>query len=1067
MKVLLLKVDFMKKLFFVFTCFLLSSWMAISQTKQAAGTVRDETGEPVIGATVIAKGTSAGTVTKSDGTFSLEVPETVTTLLIRYIGYTDAEVNVSGNVALTLLPDAKQLDEVIVVAFGSSTKRSFTGSAAVIRSEDIYKRQSSNLSNSLAGQVAGVQGISSNGQPGKGSSIRIRGIGSMYASNNPLYVIDGMPYDGSLAAVNNADIESITVLKDAASNALYGARGANGVIMITTKRGKNREAQIQVDAKWGSNSRAVPSYRVMTDPGMYYEKYYEALYNSRFCVNGNAAAAHDFAGKTLLDASNGGLGYLVYTVPEGERLIGTDGKLNPAATPGYSDGKNTFLADNWYRELFNSGNLRQEYNVSISGNDDKFRFYASAGYLEDGGIIQNSDFTRLSTRLNAEYQAKKWLKIGINMSYARTQSRDPDDQTNTVSSKNIFFLTTSIAPIYPLYVRDGEGQVMKDRNGFTVYDYGDGKTTAARRPFMSRSNPASAIALDMRDYESDVFSGKYSVAIDIYPGLKATANFGLYASNERIRQLKNPYYGQFAEMGGQVNAKHTRFFSVNRQYLLTYTNGFDGHNVDLLAGYERYDYKSRFLQGSKVKLFQPDVAEISNAILQPSVGSSSAYYATSGFLARAQYDYDGKYFASLSYRRDGSSVFHPDRRWGNFWSAGLAWIVNREKFMEALPVFNLLKVKASYGAQGNDNLQSNGSRNRYPYLDQYEVSESNGEFSTSLTFKGNKDITWETSHNFNTGIDFSLLNERLGGSVEFFSRKTKDMLYYRPVPPSFGYSQLPVNIGSLRNSGLEVELHGDVIKNRFLDWKVYANLTCWQNRIIRLDPSLNGKWISGSYIYREGGSLNNFYIRRPAGVDKETGEALWYKDVKDADGKVTGQTTTRLWAEGTPYESGDVSPKVYGGFGTSVEVKGFDFSVAFTYQLGGRVYDNTYANLMHSGNSTGENWHRDILNSWTPEKRNTNVPRVNVLDDNVNSTSSRFLIRSDFLGLQNITLGYTLPANITGRAKIGRLRIYGVADNVFLFSARRGFDPRQGFKTSSAAYYSPVRSISGGINLSF
>jgi TonB-linked SusC/RagA family outer membrane protein len=1057
----------MKKLFFIFTCFFIANYMAVAQNRLVSGIVRDETGEPVIGASVIAKGTSAGTVTRSDGAFSFEVPEAVETLLIRYIGYGDAEVQATDGAVITLSLDSRQLDEVIVVAFGSTTRRSFTGSAAVIKSEDIYRRQTSNLTNSLAGQVAGVQGFASNGQPGTGSSIRIRGIGSMYASNSPLYVIDGIPYDGSISALNNADVESITVLKDAASNALYGARGANGVILITTKKGKSGDARINMDAKWGGNSRAIPSYRVMTEPGMYYEKYYEALYNSRFLANGNATAAHDYANKTLLNASNGGLGYTVYTVPDGQRLIGTDGKLNPNAVPGYSDGKNTFLADNWYRELFKSNNLRQEYNLDVSGNDGKFDFYASAGYLNDSGIIENSDFSRLSTRLNATYKARKGLTVGANMTYALTIGHVPQEQTNTSSSGNLFFLTSSIAPIYPLYIRDAEGRIRKDSNGFTMYDYGDGKSAAAIRPFMSQSNPASAIALDTRRYESDVFSGKYFVTIDIYPGLKATANFGLHAFNQRLNESSNPFYGQYADKGGHVSVEHTRFFSANRQYLLTYTNGFDGHNLDFLAGYERYNYKSQSLSGSKTKLFQPDVAEIGNAILQPKTSSSSAHYATSGFLARAQYEYDSKYYLSLSYRHDGSSVFHPDRRWGNFWSTGLAWNMNEESFMQQQTVFNLLKIKISYGAQGNDNLQYSGSRNLYPYQDQYVIQESNGEFSTKLSFKGNRDITWETSYNFNTGIDFSLLKERLSGSLEFFSRTTKDMLYYKPVSPSFGYSSLPVNIGSLRNSGFEIELRGKVIKNRLLAWNIYANASYWRNRIIKLDPSLNGKWISGSYIYREGSSLNNFYLRKYAGVDPDTGESLWYKEEKDGTGKVTGQSPTRLWAEATSFECGDTAPDLYGGFGTSLDVKGFDFSIAFVYQLGGKVYDNTYARLMHSGSSTGENWHTDILKSWTPENRKTNVPRVNTLDSGAGKASDRFLVSSNYLSLQNITLGYTLPANLTGRLKIGKLRIYAVADNVFLSSARRGLDPRQGFNVSNAAYYSPIRSISGGINLSF
>lgn len=1026
-------------------------------------------GEPVIGATIMLKGTSQGTISDADGTFSINISGESKVLVFSFIGMKTIEKQAQDGMIVSLESDASVLDEVMVVAFGTTTKKSFTGSAAVVKSDDLNKRQSSNVTNNLAGQVAGVQGVSSNGQPGQGTKIRIRGIGSMNASNEPLYIVDGVPYDSNISAISNSDIESVTVLKDAASNALYGARGANGVIIITTKRGKTKEAKITVDAKWGSNSRAVPSYSVMTDPGMYYETFYRALYNSK--ITDGAEAAHNFANKNLLDASNGGLGYQVYSIPDGQRLVGTNFKLNPKATLGYSDGKFTYRADNWYDELFKADNLRQEYNVSASGSTDALTYYASIGMLDDTGIIENSDFSRLSTRVNVDYQAKKWLKIGTNMSYVKAQSRYPGEQTSTNSSGNLFFLTSNIAPIYPLYVRDAEGNVMIDSNGFTVYDYGDGKTSPAKRPFMSQSNPASAIALNKEKYDADYFVGKWYATAELYKGLKATINYGLTSANERYNYTLNPYYGQFASMGGAAGVEQSRFYSINQQYLLTYVNNFGLHNIDLLAGYESYTFTNSNVYGYKTKLFQPDVAEISNAILQPTTGSSTTTYATMGFLGRALYDYDSKYFASLSFRRDGSSSFAPENRWGNFWSIGLAWDMASEDFMSGIDVVNMLKLKASYGAQGNDKLYYAGSSiiNFYPYQDQFTVSENNGEFATARSYKGNSDITWETSHNFNAGVDFSLFDERLSGTIEAFSRRTEDMLYFKPVPESLGFSVLPVNVGSVRNSGLELDLHYDIVSTNDLTWNVYGNLTYFKNKIIKLDAALNGQWIDGTRMYKEGESMYNFYIRKTAGVDPQTGEALWVKDVKDSNGDVIGTTTTSVWSDGTQYETGDILPKVYGGFGTSLDFYGFDFSVAFAYQLGGKLYDNSYANLMHTGygSDAGRNWHTDILNMWTPENTNTDVPRVNSNDVYSNYTSDRFLISSDYLSLQNITLGYSLPSRLLDKIKISTLRVYAVADNVWVFAARKGLDPRQSYTTSNTELYTPIRSISGGISITF
>ena len=1047
-----------------------------AQTQTIMGKVVDAaTGEPIIGASVVVEGTSTGSITDVDGDFAVNCTPGAK-LMVSFIGMKTIEVDAKDGMVVELQENTSELDEVMVVAFGTTTKKSFTGSASVVKSEDIEKRQSSNVTNTLAGTVAGVTAQSSNGQPGTISSIKIRGIGSINASTAPLYVIDGMPAESDyVATISNSDIESVTVLKDAASSALYGARGANGVILITTKRGTSKDAKITVEGKWGSNQRALPNYNVMTDPGMYYEKHYEALYISQ--LSKGSQYAHDYANKYLLDPNNNGLGYLVYTIPEGERLIGTNGKLNPNAVLGYNDGQNYFIPDNWFDELFKTDNLRQEYNLNISGSSDKFNYYGSFGYLDDSGLMENSDYSRFTSRINLEYQAKKWLKIGTNMNYANSIQHYPDDQTDSGSSGNLFYVANFMAPIYPLYLRDADGNIMIDSNGYTMYDYGDATVANATRAFMNQSNPASAIELNKSLYKSHMFTGNFYATAELYDGLKATAKVALGYFGTRYQSTLNPYYGQFANMGGQAYVYAANSLTVNQQYLLTYNKTFASvHNIDLLAGYEIYNYTVSSLSGTKTKLFNPDIAEVSNAILDPNTSSSTNYYCAQGFLAQAKYDYDNKYYVSASYRRDASSRFAAGHRWGNFWSVGGAWDIKSESFMDAIDQVNLLKLKLSYGAQGNDDLNAGF----YPYATQYTLTNNNGDFAAQVTYQGNEDITWETSYNLNGGIDFSLFDERFGGTIEGYWRRTEDMLYYKPINPSLGYAEMPVNVGSVSNAGVEIELNGDVVKTRNVTWNIYANLSYNKNKVIALDESLKGELIDGSYIFKEGEAMRQFYIREYAGVNPENGASMWYMDqekvdkttgevMKDSEGNpIMEKVPTEDYTKATRYAQGDLLPKVYGGFGTTLHAYGFDLSVACSYQLGGKLYDNTYASLMHNGRSAGTNWHIDILNSWTPDNTETDVPRLNPSDTYTTSVSDRFLISSNYLSLQNITIGYTLPSKWTKKLQIEKVRLYGVADNIALVSARQGLDPRQGYLTSSSSsMYSPIRSISGGISITF
>ena len=1058
-----------RKLMLLLACLFVGIGLVTAQTQKVTGVViSEEDGQPVIGASVLVKGTQIGAITGVDGDFTLpNVPSSAKTLVISYIGMQTQEVDIKPNIKVFMRSDSEMLDEVMVVAYGTAKKSAFTGSASVIKSETLEKRQVSNLSNALSGTVSGVQTQSTNGQPGTSATVRIRGIGSMYASNNPLYVVDGIPYEGDISAVNSQDIESMTVLKDAAAAALYGARGANGVILVTTKKGKSGDTQISLDARWGVNSRLVKNYDVLQNANTYMETAYSALYNGYLYNSGyTAERAYQLANADLFPK----LGYQVYTIPDGQYLIGRNGKLNPYATLGYSDGDYYYTPDNWSDEMFQS-NLRQEYNLSVSGGSDKLSYYLSASYLNDEGIIENSGFERISTRMNVDYQAKKWLKLGVNLSYSNVTSRSPGDQDTdaATSSGNAFFVGNFIAPIYPMYVRNADGSFQYNANtGYHVYDYGDGSSTNFTRNFMSMSNPMSGFLYDTEKYLMDILNGKWYAKIDIIDGLSLTASLGLHINNTRQHSVGNKYYGQSASYGGSVMQYSSRVYSLDQQYLLNYKKTFGNHNLDILAGYESMDFntESHYILG--YNMYSDKNWTASNVIDRKNGSGSYNEYATIGIITRASYDFNEKYYGSVSYRRDASSRFHPDNRWGNFWSVSAAWDMAKENFISQYDWINMLKLKASFGQQGNDNLYYKGYTNYYPYLDQFTVSGSDGVFSDGvLYYKGSKDITWETSNSFNVGVDFALLGGRIDGTIEYFNRQTKDMLYYKPVAMSNGYTQLPMNIGSVRNSGVEIELNYTPIETNDLKWVINWNGTLMKNKILELHPDLKGEMIDGSYIYREGESLYQMYLTKYAGVDPDSGEALYW--AKDENGVEYKDKDWSAAYNSNRQASGDLLPTIYGGVGTTLEFRGFDFSIQCAYQLGGTIYDSGYQAFMHGGDShyMGYNWHKDILNAWTPENRNTNIPRVDAIDKYTNSSSDRWLTSSDYFSINNITLGYTLPKRWLRSLGIGSLRIYGAADNVALFSARKGLDPRMSYTTASTDRYTPIRTISGGLKVTF
>ena len=1043
----------------------LSTSMAFAQSQISGNVTASEDGSPVIGASIKVVGTNTGTVTDIDGNFTLSAPAGAK-LEITYIGMQSKSVKAGKNMKIVLDADNHSLDEVMVVAYGTAKKSSFTGSAAVLKSDEIAKISNSNAVSALTGKVSGVQINAATGQPGQESfNIRVRGISSINAGNAPLIVVDGSPYDGDMNSINPSDIASMTVLKDAASAALYGARGANGVVIITTKSGREGSTSFTFDAKWGSNSKALPDYNIVKSPAKYYETWYAALNNyAQNKLGYSANEAYGWANKNMINSADYGLNYNVYSVPTGENLIGVNGKLNPNATLGnvinYKGQEYMLMPDDWRDATYQNG-LRQEYTLTATANSTQGSFYGSANYLKNEGITMGSDYARFTGRMKADYQIKSWLKVSGNMNYTHSNSNYLGSDGDSGDSGNMFAVN-SVAPIYPLYIRDGKGNIMLNQTTkMNSYDYGDGTVIGLMRPIFQQSNPISDVQLETNNVEGNAFNAVGSAEVRFLKDFKFTSTNSTMVDESRQSNLSQPFFGQPAKSNGYVSKAHTRRWSYNFQQLLNWHHQFGEHDVEAMVGHEYYRTRYYVLAGSKSNIFSIYNSELDAAIVDGSISSYTTDYNTEGFFGRAQYNYSQKYFGSFSYRRDASSRFDPDNRWGNFWSFGGAWILSKEKWFESSWI-DELKLKASYGEQGNDNIGD------YLYTDRYSIGNSNGSISLKpSSTKGNRKISWEKGGNLNIGTEFSLWKGRLTGSVEYFYRKTTDMLAFFSLPVSYGYSGYYDNVGDMRNSGVELELNGDIIRTKDFTWSANFNFTAYKNKITSMPEekkaiTVDGVrgYAGGGYFYGEGQPIYTWYMAKYAGVDKETGEALYYKDSEN------GETTTTNASEATMHLCGTALPDAYGGFGTSVSYKGFDFSMDFTYQLGGKIYDSSYSSLMSI--SRGRSFHADLLDAWTPSNTSSDIPRIQYGDSYAAYTSDRFLVSGSYLSLQDVTLGYTLPRALCSKIGINKVRVYATGSNLWLWSKRQGLDPRQSITgATSNAYYSPIRTISGGITVTF
>ncbi len=1037
---------------------------SFAQEKTVTGVVSDALG-PLAGANVIVKGTNKGTTTDFNGGYSIKA-SAGDVLVFTYVGMDDSTITVGdSNTYNVTLQSGVNLEEVVVVAYGVQKKESVTGSIAEVKSKDIAKITSGNVLQGLVGKVAGVQVINNNGMPGDPPVIRFRGIGSLNASAAPLYVVDGVPFNGDIASISSQDIESMTFLKDASAAALYGNRGANGVIIVTTKKGKLGATKITFDSKVGFVNRAVKEYDLMTGQKEYYEAYFQAYKNDLMFNGPNLpeAQAAALAANDLITGSNG-LNYNAYNVPNDQLINPATGQLNPNARLKYNE--------DWSDFLFGDG-LFSQSNLSISGGNEKTKHFLSLGYEKNEGYVVNSGFEKITSRLSIDSQIAKNFRMGGTTSYTHNSQDYNDGYTGGSAYSNPFAWTRAVAPIYPVYLYDNAGNPVFAANGSQVYDDGTGYNGTPGfpvRPYGSLQHPYATAIYDIKEYRTDNLYSSVFLDVELLKGLTFTYTITGDLFTQYDRSLDTPLYGDAVGAGGRISYSNDRRIALTNQQLLKYDKSFGNHNFNLLLGHESLDRRNDYVSADRSKLLLPDSPYVDQAgVLQGNTGGGNSY-ALEGFFSRLTYDFNGKYFLNGSFRRDASSRFAPENRWGNFYGLGGAWIASKESFLSDVSWLSNLKLKASYGEQGNDNIGF-----ELPYLYSYTVNVTT-DTSLPISFTGsptqeNRNISWEKNANLNAGFDLGLFNNRLTVEAEFFQRKIYDMLYLRPLGPSAGYVNIPENNGDMQNTGFEVTLNADIIRKDKFNLSFNFNTTHYENKITRLPESLlkNNGQVNGLYLRQEGGSVYDYYLREFVGVNPVNGNAQFKTNFNPTTGvREEGATfITEDYTEAEQRETGKSAlVDFYGGFGLNADYHGFDVGINFAYQVGGYGYDGTYMARMSP--DRGENFHRDFANTWTPQNTSATLPRVDIADTRLNyGTSTLGLIKSDYLSIQNISFGYTFDSKVADVLGLSQLRLYGLVDNVHLWSKRQGYDPRLSLTGGTDSKYSLLRTISFGLNVQF
>lgn len=1073
---------------FLLVC-LLTVQVAVAQ-QTVSGSVTDESGIPLPGATVIEKGTRNGTASDFDGNYSISVGANAV-LEFSFVGYQTVEITVGNqsNINVSLQP-SNQLDEVVVTGFGEVSKKSFAGSAKVVEGENISQKSFTNVSQALAGEVAGVSVFNTSGQPGTVSTIRIRGFGSVNGSQAPLYIVDDAPFGGSLNDINPNDIKSVTVLKDASATSLYGARGANGVIVITTKRGKDNGNSVNVSVKSGTNYQGIGRYETITSPEEYIGIAWDGVYQRGLLANeGDQAAAIAYANANLFEfPGNAGVSDIspiynmwnVGTTEDGNVNVGA--LIDPATGQVRSGVTRRYTPERWEDFAFQDAN-RNEVNVTVSNVNENSSVYTSIGFIDDKGYAANTDYQRLNGRIAATHKIADIIDVNTSINYAQSESNQ-NGQSSSSSSQ--FWWIDNLPSIYPLFRRDADGNKIDDPvYGGYLYDYGleDG------RGFGFATNGVADAQININRSKNNSVNFNNDTRIQLAKGLTLENNFAYqYFMSDDI-DLNEPFYSPAQGQGGVITRARSETKNYTIRTGLRYNKTFGDVDLSAFVSHVATQYDFNFLSAERSKLVLPFGTDIANGVVNAPGFGYTDEEATESYIANVTADLSKKYFLTVSFNRDGSSRFI-NNRWGNFYSVGGAWVLSEESFMADSKVFDFLKFKASYGVIGNS-----GGVGLYPGYNIYSINNLANNISLAFDTKGNKDLTWESSNQFNTGFEFEV-GGFMSGSIEAYQKTTTDMFFDRRVGPSVGYALLKVNDGELINKGIEFDFDFDVIKKNDFSLSVGINGETFTNELsaMPIDPATGEQQkldLSGVYGRTVGRSLFDYYMPVYAGVNSETGAAQWERsfDDKDADGiygegdvlitsltqylndnpgAVIAQDLTEVYAEATDkFIDKTVIPDVRGAFRVNANYKQFSVSALFNYQLGGYAYDSAYANLMSNNYPGVNNFHIDIRDRWMKPGDVTDIPRQDARQQiQQNATSTRFLTKADFIALNNIRIGYNVPKAFATKLGIQQADVFVTGDNLWLASKRQGFNPSTSVTGGSSIYtYNPLSTLVFGLNV--
>lgn len=1002
----------------------------LAQNKEIKGIVTSaEDGEPLIGATISVKGNEAqGVVTDIEGKYILQIPNSDCTLVVAYLGMKTQELKApsSGILNISLEAESMNLDEVVVTGYGNFSKSSFTGSANTLRADMMKNVPVMTVEQKLQGMTTGVNITSSSGQPGANQSIRIRGMGSFNASQEPLFVIDGVPVtSGSLSTggadaaymnnsktnimstLNPSDIENITVIKDAAAASLYGSRAANGVILITTKQGKAGRTQVSLNIAGGFSDAAV-DFRPTLSGDQRYELLYEGLYN--YALDKQMKSPSEYAGQEI--------GKYAY-VPE----------------LGYTD---------WRKELLRTA-IHQNYEASVSGGNERTTFYASLGYNSQEGLAKNSSLDRYSARLNMSQKVGKYGEVGANVMFTQMNQEMNEERGSSINP----FLDVAMLMNPSMTVRDKDGNYVGAYPGTTL-------------------NPLRDILTDYnRTRMTRMFSTGYA-SIEPLKGLKLKETLSYDYTIQKDSRYFNPLSAAGPKSGSdaQTSKGFIEYGKLISSTSLNYVHTFNyKHHLDVLAAYEIESYQTDKASGERSRLpsnsnlVEPDNASVLNSFI-----SSTQAYRMLSYLSRLNYDYDDRYYIAGSFRRDGSSRLSPKNRWGNFWSVSGMWHLSNESFMKPIKhILSDVKIRASYGVNGNQPGSLYGYMGLYTYGQSYM-----GGFGSYESSLANPNLKWEKNYNLNIGLDLAFLS-RIFLSIEYYNRDTKDLLYSLPISATTGFTNYLSNVGQLNNKGVELELRTINFATPHFNWSTVLNLSHNSNKIIslngQLEQSIEGTW----FIHKVGLPYHTFYVKEFAGVDPQNGDALYYTNTQNADGSYSKEITNDISkAQAIPYKS--VNPKISGGLTNILNYKQLDLSFTLTYSLGGYSFDKlgTYIENGTTNIYTSKyNLPAYAMDRWQKPGDQTDVPRFVYNQSASDNNSSRYIHSTDHLRLKNLTLGYALPREWTRKVMVNKARFYFSGSNLLTWAKWKQYDPETPVNGEVFCEAPPMRTFSFGVQLTF